>query len=286
MFAWYWLADLCVDEGIPFVLGHALYMKMIHGGKAKNDRIDAHKLASMLRGGMFPMAYVYPAEMRSARDLLRRRSHFVRKRSELAGHIANTNTQHNLPSHGRGLDYARKQTISLDKYHDPIVRASMELDLALIKFYDRLLPHIERYILKLGRLHDRRSLALLQTVPGIGKILGLTILYEVHSIDRFPTVQDFASYSRLVAPPKVSAGKLKGYGGRKIGNTHLKWAFSEATVLFMAHEPLAKRFVERKARKHGKGKAISILAHKLGRAVYFILKRKEVFDIERFFSTR
>ena len=61
MFTWYWLADLCVSEGIPFVLGHALYMKAIHGGKSKNDKIDSHEIAVLLRGGMLPQAYVYPA---------------------------------------------------------------------------------------------------------------------------------------------------------------------------------------------------------------------------------
>src|SRR5215471_12226084 len=68
MFTWYWLADLCAKEGIAFVLGHALYMRAIHGGKAKNDRIDAHKIAALLSGGMIPMAYVYPHEMRATRD--------------------------------------------------------------------------------------------------------------------------------------------------------------------------------------------------------------------------
>ena len=97
MFTWYWLADLCQKEGIAFVLGHALYMKAIHGGKAKNDKIDAHKIAVLLRGGMLPQAYVYPAEMRATRDLLRRRCHLARKRAELLAHIHNTNSQYNLP---------------------------------------------------------------------------------------------------------------------------------------------------------------------------------------------
>ena len=78
IFTWYWLADLCAREGIRFVLGHALYMKAIHGGKAKNDTIDSHKIAVLLRGGMLPMAYVYPAAMRATRDLLRRRCHCPR----------------------------------------------------------------------------------------------------------------------------------------------------------------------------------------------------------------
>jgi transposase len=90
VFTWYWLADLCAAEGIAFVLGHALYMKAIHGGKAKNDRIDALKIATLLRGGMLPQAYVYPAGMRATRDLLRRRLHIVRKRGQLLAHIQMT----------------------------------------------------------------------------------------------------------------------------------------------------------------------------------------------------
>jgi len=58
MFTWYWLADVCAAEGITFVLGHALAMKAIHGGTAKNDKIDSHQIAVLLRGGMPPQAYV------------------------------------------------------------------------------------------------------------------------------------------------------------------------------------------------------------------------------------
>src|SRR5919198_5734143 len=101
IFTWYWLADLCAQEGIAFVLGHALYMKAIHGGKAKNDKIDAHKIAVLLRGGMLPMAYVYPREMRATRDLLRRRCHFTRKRAELLTHIQNTASQYQRPTLGK-----------------------------------------------------------------------------------------------------------------------------------------------------------------------------------------
>src|SRR5919108_876793 len=105
LFTWYWLADLCAREGIPFVLGHALYMKAIHGGKATNDKIDAQKIAALLRGGMLPQAYVYPAEMRATRDLLRRRMHLMRKRAELLAHVHNTKSQYNLPEIGKKIAY-------------------------------------------------------------------------------------------------------------------------------------------------------------------------------------
>ena len=106
MFAWYWLADLCEDESIPFTLGHALYMKAIHGGKAKNDRIDAAKLARILRGGTFPLAYVYPKGMRETRDLLRRRSYLVRRRAELLTHLQILNAQYNLAPFPKKLSFA------------------------------------------------------------------------------------------------------------------------------------------------------------------------------------
>ena len=96
MFAWYWLSDLCIEQEIPFVLGHALYMRAIHGGKTKNDKIDSQKIARLLRGGNFPMSYVYPRQMRSTRDLLRRRCFLVRRRGELLAHLNNTFSQYNV----------------------------------------------------------------------------------------------------------------------------------------------------------------------------------------------
>lgn len=110
------------------------------------------------------------------------------------------------------------------------------------------------------------------------------MLYEIHDIRRFPKAGNFLSYARLVKCHHESAGKRLGCGGKKIGNAHLKWAFSEATVLLMRQLPEAKQYVEQLAKKHGKGKAISILSARLGRAVYLILKRKEPFSAKRFLS--
>src|SRR5512138_864150 len=132
MFTWYWLADLCESEGIAFVLGHALYMRAIHGGKAKNDRIDAHKIAVLLRGGMIPQAYVYPAAMRATRDLLRRRCHLGRKRAELLAHLQNTNSQYNLPDFGKKLAYKANREDVAEHFPEPSVRKTIEMDVALI----------------------------------------------------------------------------------------------------------------------------------------------------------
>ena len=171
IFTWYWLADLGAQETIPFVLVHALYMTAIHGGKAKNDKIDAHKIAVLLRGGMLPRAYVYPALMRSTRDLLRRRMHLMHKRSELLAHIQNTNSQYCLPAFGKKIAYKKNREGVAEHFPDPSVRKSMEMDLALIDHYDKLLTDVELYITKTAKVHDVNAFHRLRSVPGIGKIL-------------------------------------------------------------------------------------------------------------------
>jgi len=283
IFTWYWVADLCAQERIPFVLGHALYMKAIHGGKAKNDRIDAHKIAVLLRGGMLPMAYVYPREMRATRDLLRRRCHFMRKRAELLTHIQNTASQYLLPTFGKKIAYKANRTDVANQFADPEVRKSIETNLALLDHYDRLLTDLELHLARTAKVHDVNAFYRLRSVPGIGKILALVLLYEIHDIHRFPRVQDFVSYCRLVKCAKQSDGKHYGYSGKKIGNAHLKWAFSEAAVLCLRKNPAAQRYVARLAQQHGKPKALTILAHKLARAVYYMLHREQAFDATRFF---
>ncbi len=285
MFAWYWLADLCAQEKIKFVLGHALYMKAIYGAKAKNDRIDSLKIAHLLRGGTFPQAYVYPSQMRSTRDLLRRRTYLVRRRADMIAHVENTNSQYNLPPFGKKLVYRQNREDVAERFADPSVRAMIDMDLDLSYVYDSLIRELELQLERTAKVHDPQAYHRLRTIPGVGKILALTFLYEIHDIGRFPRVQDFASYCRLVTPSHESAGKRVGSGGRKIGNAHLKWAFSEAAVLMMRELSQAKRLVERLRSKYGKGKALSIFAHKVARTVYFMLKRNEAFDVKRFFAT-
>jgi len=285
IFTWYWLADLCAQHGLPFVLGHALYMKAIHGGKAKNDRIDARKIAVLLRGGMLPQAYVYPAERRATRDLLRRRMHLMRTRAELLTHVQQTNSQYNLPEIGKKLAYKTNRTGVTERFPDPAVQKSIEVDLTLVGHYDHLLRDVELSVLKTAKQHDANTLYLLRTVPGIGEILSLVLRYEIHDIQRFPRGQDFVSDCRLVTCAKESAGKYYGTSGAKIGNAYLKWAFSEAAVLFLRTNPAGQKYLARLEKKHGKGKALTVLAHPLARAVYHMLKRGTAFDMPRFLQS-
>lgn len=281
MFTWYWVADLCADEGIDFVLGHALYMRAIHGGKAKNDKIDSYKIATLLRGGNFPLAYVYPQKMRAARDLLRRRNHLVRKRGELITHIKNTASQYNISD---PLGDIRGEDLP-EQFRDPIVRKMVEIDRATIEHYDQLLWTLERQLERVALNHNSQDLALLKSIHGVGRILSMVMLYEIEDISRFPRVQDFVSYCRLVKPAKESNGKSYGHSGKRIGNTHLRWAFGEAVVFMLKGNKPMQQALQKIASKHGKGKALAILSARLGRAVYYMLKNQVPFNQELFLRT-
>jgi transposase len=242
IFTWYWLADLCAHEGIPFVLGHALSMKAIHGGKAKNDKIDSQKIAALLRGGMLPKAYVYPAQMRATRDLLRRRTHLMRKRAELLAHVHNTNSQYNLPEIGKKIAYKANREGVAERFEEAAVQKTIEVDLALITYADTLLKELALSILKTAKHHDPHTLYLLHTVPGIGKMLSLVLLYDMHQIDRFASVQEFASYARLVTCSKESGGKRLGTSGKKIGKPTSRGPFPKRPRSSCVTTPRARNF--------------------------------------------
>ena len=267
---------------MAFVRGHALSMKAIHGGKAKNDTIDAPKIAVWLRGGRLPQASVSPADMRSTRDLLRRRISLVRKRAELLTHVQQTTSQYTLPALSKNIAYKATRDGVAERFPEPAVQQSIEVDLTLIAHDDRLLRALELAMVQTAKQHDPQTLSRLPSVPGIGKILRLVLLYEMHTIDRFPRVQDVVSYCRLVKWAKASAGKRYGTSGTKMGHASLQGAFSEAAVLFLRSTPEGQRYFARLEKQHGTGQALTVLAPKLARAVYAMLRRETVFDRRTF----
>ena len=284
MFTWYWVSDFCLKYNITFVLGHALYMKAIHGTKTKNDKIDSQKIAMLLRGGLIPMAYVYPQAMRATRDLLRRRMYFMYKRAELLAHIQNTRSQYLVEAFDGPVARKRHRHNILEKFHEQAVAKTIESDLSLLNHYDTVISSLENYLKRVVKEQKYNDFFLLRTVPGIGEILALVILYEIHDIHRFEKVQNFTSYARLIKPHKESAGKIKGTSNKKIGNAYLKWAFSEAVLLLIRERDEVKQLHLKLKNKHGKAIALSILSHKLGRAVYYMLRQRKVFDVHTFVS--
>jgi transposase len=282
MHCWYWLADACREAGIAFALGHAWAMKAVHGSKTKCDRHDAQAIARLLRGGNFPLAYAYPKERRGLRDLLRARLRLVRQRAELYGHVHTARRQANLPPVSSDVKYKSKRAAITADVADPFVRRRVEAHLGLLEPLDTTIRRLEAEIEDAAGAHYAAELAALQSAPGVGLVLSLTILLEIDTVGRFESRQQFCSYARLCGAVQESAGKRAGVGNRRAGNAWLKWAFSEAAVLSAQKDQRIGALLGRLASRLGKAKALSALAHKLGRAFYHILRTKEVFDVSRF----
>jgi transposase len=282
-FNWYWLADGCRRENIPFYLGHALYMKAVHGGKNKNDSLDSKHITDLLRSNLFPLAYTYPPEMRAVRDLLRRRRHFVDLRSAAYRHIQLVYMQQGLvdqklpPPNNKGRREAMVQPIE-----DPNVGLAVAADIRQMNVLDDLIAALESKVLLEAKKHDKTALNLLETITGVGTILAYTLLYEIHTISRFPSPQAFSSYCRLIKPERSSGGKTVGSGNGKIGNPHLKWAFTQIIVHAQLYSPALKRYYEKMKQKHGLAKSKSIIGHKFAIAVYHMLKNGKAFDEKKF----
>ena len=207
MFGWYWLADACQAAGLTFVLAHALYVKAIHGGKNKNDRIDSEKLTHLLRSNLIPPAYVYPADKRPLRALLRQRIFYVWRRAELLARIHSHQLAHNrLPARQtrRTRDPWEEQLLGAED--NPLRQIALKNDLAMIRHFDQQIFALEEELQRQTKKVASRDYALLQSVPGIGENLGLTILYEIGDINRS---------SMAAADPAGSFAQ--GSGGRAVG---------------------------------------------------------------------
>jgi hypothetical protein len=206
--------------------------------------------------------------------------HLVRRRGETLTHVSHLHHQYNLPP-SKKLQYASNRDGIAETFNDPAVRFSVQTDIALLGDYDTRIREVELYLEQSAKVHDPNNFFLLQTIPGVGRIIGMTLLYEIHNIRRFPEMGDFLSYCRLVRGEHSSNGKSYGSPGRKMGNAYLKWAFSEIVPLLKRQSPEVKAWCERIEKKHGPARANSLLSVKLGRAVYCMLRRRQVFDLQR-----
>lgn len=283
---WYWVADTCAEMNTLFYLGHALYMRAIQVDKFKDDERDSQKIADLMRAGLFPKAYVYPKEMRATRDLLRRRQRYALMRGEGFTHLQQLFAQEGKIDPMRNAVRHKTNRWNLpDQLEGEDISVSARCDLDHIEAIDRIMLDLESQILKQARHHDPKILALLLTIPGVGKIIGLTILYETHQIERFPRPQNYASYCRLVPSKHSSSGKNVGGGNSKIGNAYLKNAFTEIiSVSQRVSEPIKKTY-ERLKSKHGIMKARGIMARRFNTTVYYMLKNAKGFDVDQFVNT-
>jgi transposase len=281
-FNWYWLVDLLMKEGYGVHLANPSAIKKYEGLKHSDDKHDAFWLAHLLRLGILPEGYIYPKEERPIRDLLRKRGHLVKLRTSLILSLQG------IISRNCALNLNVNKIKQLREDHvSPLLAGQEDLELSgkvskeTIDFLTRKIREIEGIVE--GEVRVREPFNYLKTVSGVGKILSITIMLETGSIDRFPTVGDYASYCRKVPSGWTSNGKKKGNGNKKNGNKYLAWAFSEAAEFARRYDPLARAYYNRKAAKTQFMVAHAALAHKLARAAYFVMKNCVAFDPQKLF---
>ena len=200
-------------------------------------------------------------------------------------HIQLLNAQYNLPPFEKKLTYKGNRNDAIaERFAHPSTKLSVTANLNLITSYDEQIAALELHLTRSAKIDDPATFAFLKTIPGIGPILGLVLLYEIDAIRRFSEVKNFLSYSRLVLGVHESAGKVKGVGGRKLGNAHLKWAFSEAASLMLRSFAPAKSWMQRQSQKRGVKKAHAILEAKIGRTVFHLWKKQMAFDAKKFLA--
>ncbi len=277
---WYWLVDGLMAADFPVHLAHAAAIPQYAGLKHGDDFTDARHLANLLRLGILPEGYIYPPAQRGLRDLLRRRRLLVREQTRQCLALQSLWTRH-TGHQLRDVPHVTLQELS-NRFDDPHVRESARVMWTLWQVLHREIQSLERGARK--EMKHSPDLAHLQSTPGIGDILGQTILLETGSIGRFPHVGDYASYCRCVDSKRVSNGKTKGRGNAKSGNRHLAWAYIEAANYAMRFSPPIKSWFDRKKRRCHRMVALKAVAHKLARACYFILREHTDFDLKRAFG--
>jgi transposase len=284
---WYWLIDGLQGVGFEVKLAHTLGLYMITGAKVKTDRRDAFSLARLLRLDAVPEAYIYPKDTRPIRDLLRRRRHLVSVRAAMYGFMRNVLLQHGFYGHPQGAMKRFDEEQILHHFEDPVLQASLQLELERIRLYTRQIRILEEMIL--SRVKEEPVFELLQTLPGVGKILAMTIFYEVGDVGRFRGVKQFCSYARVI-PGIAQSGTVSKRGrGSKQGNANLKWAFNQAAGLAVRYNPTVRRFRQvHLARRRSKARkliSLSIVAHKLATAAYYVLRDRVPFRQELMFGS-
>lgn len=279
---WYWLVDGLQAEGYPVHLAHPSAIKKYEGLKYSGDFADAAHLAQLLRLGLLAEGYIFPRELRAARDLARKRMQLVRCRTmqilaienilarETGGRMSCTKIKNMTAESVEGLGFL------------PDVALAIESNRMVCQALQQQIDALEKRLA--ARVTLQPEYQLVKSIPGIGQILATTIMLETGTITRFAGVGNFSSYCRCVNSIHESNGRKKGEGNTRNGNKYLSWAFIEAANFALRHCPEAKRFYERKKSRTHRVVALKAVAHKLARACYHILHEQKPFDVQRCFA--
>jgi transposase len=279
---WYWLVDGLEHEGYKVHLANPSAIKQYEGLKHTDDKWDSFWLAHMKRLNILPEGYIYPKEERPIRDLLRRRLLFVRHRTSQILSLQSAIARNLSLKMSGGAIKNLKEEDAKDLFDSPYLVLTAKSNIAVIQSLTKTIRVIEKALMSQIKL--RKEFRLLKTVPGIGDILGLTIMLEVGDISRFSKVGNYSSYCRCVKSEKLSNGKKKGENNRRNGNRYLSWAYVEAANFAIRFSQEAQKFYQRKMAKTNKIVAIKALSNKLARASFYVMRDQVAYDAGKLFG--
>lgn len=278
---WYWLVDGLQERSYPVRLAHPAGNKPYSGLKHSDDVDDAFFLAELARVNCLSEGYIYPRETRGVRDLLRQRSRLVRQRTSHILSIKNVIAREGGPTLSRaqveGLSGEAIEQLVRDSYGQVGVKALEEV----LGVINEQIGHLEKTVLAKVKPDPRYKH--LETIWGVGPVLGVTIRLESGDMSRFPTVGDYTSYCRGTGSERLSNGKTKGVNNKRNGNAYLAWAFLEAAHFAVINYPPAQRFFERKRAQTNAILASKALASKLSKAAFYVMRDQVDFDPEKLF---
>jgi transposase len=278
---WYWLVDGLQEHGYKVHLANPSAIKQYEGLKHTDDQWDSFWLAHMKRLNILPQGYIYPKEERAVRDLLRRRLLYVKHRTSHILSFQNSITR-NLGYKMGVNEIKRLERSAADRlFGEPFLASAAKNAISTILFLTERIEEIEETVKPHVQL--KPEFKYLLTMPGIGNILGFTIMLEVGDISRFPSVGDYSSYCRCVKSDRVSNKKRKGEGNRKNGNKYLAWAYVEAANFAKRHYQEVQGFYQRKRTKSNETVAIKALTNKLARASYYVMRDRVPYDMNQLF---
>ena len=261
---WYWLVDGLRALAYPVVLANPAQIEQYSGLKHADDQSDAYFLAELQRLNILPTGYIYDPVLRPVRDLLRRRLSLVHQRTALLLSFKSLYTR----TTGQALSLGRLKSLAVAEaktlYEHPANQLIATVQKEHIEQLDQSIKRLEKAVL--GSAQELPCYDRLNTLPGIGRILAMTITMEVGDMERFPTPGNFASYCRTVDSQRLSNGKKKGANNQKCGNKYLAWAFVEAANFAKRYDEPCRKWFDRKAAKAGTVVATKALACKLAKA--------------------
>jgi len=280
-FNWYWLVDGLRAQGYSIDLANPAAIEQYNGLKHAADKHDAYFLGELQRLGILPKAYIYDAELRPVRDLLRRRMALVQKRTSLLLSFKSLHAR----TYGKRLDLSDAKKLKPEEavklYIHPANQMVAQIQTKHIQALKESIMLIDKAVL--GCARELPLYKPLLTLPGIGQILGMTITMEVGDVKRFKSDGDFASYCRTVDAKHLSNGKTKSDNNKKCGNKYLSWAFVEAANFAKRYDKNCRRWFDRKSAKTNSVIATKALACKLAKAAWHLMTQQSAYDPARMF---